>query len=123
MTYNPYRGMESPFFPGYDKPSDNCGCGAPEACGAEHKAAITVETVTRVSKSGQKSSVVVARPIGRMYHHTASKAFAAWDGHLALNDLHAPKVQPYQPPALPYVCDRPLSGSDLCSMNGGRCNP
>jgi hypothetical protein len=123
MSYNPYQGMESPFFPGYDQSYDRCTCGMPDACGAEHKPAVTVQTLARTTRSGKVEHVTSVNPIGKFYANTAHKAFAVWDGHLALNDLNQPKSKPYQPPALPFVCDRPMSGSSLCSLSSGTCNP
>ena len=123
MSYNPYQGMESPYFPGYDQSYERCSCGMPDACGAEHKTAVTVRTMTRATQNGKTEHVTMVEPIGKFFHNTAHKAFAVWDGHAALNDLHKPKYKPYQPPAQPFVCDRPMAGSSLWSLSSGTCNP
>ena len=127
MSYsanNPYQGFDTPFVPGYGQAYNQCACGAPDACGMEHQPAVKVENITRVTAAGHKENVTRVVPLGRIYESINHKAFATWDGQLALNDLYKPSVKPYRPPALPYVCDRPLSGAALCSAQGSAsCSP
>ena len=120
---NNYQGFDSPYYPGYNQPYDRCSCGGPDACGNEHKSAITLTTMSRANKNGTTDQLTVVNPVGKMYANTVHRPFAVWDGHLALSDLKPPKVKPYQPPGYAYVCDRPMAGSSLCSMSGGSCNP
>lgn len=122
MSYNPFGGFNNNDYPGYNQAYDRCSCGQPTACGNEHQAAVQVQTVTRTSASGQKEQVQVVKPIGSFFPDLANRAFAVWDGALALNDLSPPKFKAYRPPAYPYVCDRPMAGSSLCSASGS-CNP
>ena len=130
MSYtnsNPYQGFNHASVPGYSQPFNQCGCGGPDACGNEHQPAVKVETVLRMSATGQHEQVTRTVPLGHIYAAVTHKAFSIWDGNLALNDLYKPKPRPYMPPALPYVCDRPMSGAAMCGMNGGsvsgQCGP
>jgi hypothetical protein len=123
---NPYQGFDTPYVPGYNQPFNQCGCGGPDACGNEHQAAVKVENVTRVTATGKRENVTRVVPLGHIYDTVVHKAFATWDGKLALNDLYKPHSRTYRPPALPYVCDRPMAGSSLCSAQGGgsgQCGP
>jgi hypothetical protein len=121
---NPYQGFSSPFVPGYNQPFNQCACGFPDACGNEHQPAIKIERVTRVGATGQQETVNRVIPLGHMYESIAHRAFTPWDGQLALNDLYPSKVRAYRPPALPWVCDRPMAGASLCSAQGNsQCSP
>ena len=121
---NPYNGFNTPFVPGYNQPFNQCACGFPDACGNEHQPAVKVERVTRVGANGQKETVNRVVPLGHMYQSIMHRPFSTWDGQLALNDLYPKKAKPYQPPAIPAICDRPLAGAALCSAQGGaQCNP
>lgn len=122
---NPYQGFDLPYAPSYNDPYNRCSCGAASACGNEHQPAVKVESVTRVGANGQKENVSRVVPLGHIYPSVAHRAFSVWDGALALNDLYAPKQRSYQPPAFPFVCDRPLAGASLCTARGGaaQCSP
>lgn len=122
-NYNPYQGMESPFYPSWNQPFDRCSCGQPTACGNEHKQAVQVKQITRATRNGGQETISVVEPIGTFYANTAHRAFAVWDGHLALSDLNGPKFRQYQPPAQPYQCDRNASGSSLCASSPAVCAP
>lgn len=120
MTYKPYEGMNSPFFPGYDQAYSRCDCGNSNACGAEHRPAVTVRTIARATKDGKTEHVTVTEPIGRFYAETAKKAFAVWDGSLNLAYLSPPKKTAYRPPGVSYICtSRPAEGASLCSTSMG----
>lgn len=99
-SYNPNSGFESPFSPNYDRPYGNCDCGQAPACGNRPE----------------------PKAFGKMYEAVQHQSFAAWNGSLAASDLHPRVVKPYRPPALPYVCDRPIPGSSLCASSM-KCNP
>jgi hypothetical protein len=122
---NPYQGFSHPSVPGYNQPFNQCGCGGPDACGTEHQAAIKMATVTRMSATGQREQVTQTVPLGHFYATAPHNAFAIWDGNLALNDLYKSKQKHYMPPALPYVCDRPMSGAAMCNMGNmnSNCDP
>jgi hypothetical protein len=125
QTHNPYQGFDTPYVPGYNQPFNQCGCGGPDACGNEHQPAVKVENVTRVTATGQRETVTRTVALGHFYDTVVHKPYAIWDGQLALNDLYKNKQRGYKPPALPYVCDRPMAGSSLCSAQGGvgQCGP
>lgn len=127
MSSNPYQGFDSPFVPGYSQPYNQCGCGARDACGNEHQPVPKVETIVRATGSGKTETITRLAPQGVVKTALSTRAFSTWDGQLAQNDLHyKPSTgrRPYRPPALPYVCDRPLSGASLCSVQGvTQCSP
>ena len=121
---NPYNGFSSPFFPGYNQPFNQCGCGYSDACGNEHQPAVKIERITRTTMSGQSETVNRVAPLGHIYQSVMHRPFSTWDGQLALNDLYSKKSKHYTPPAIPAVCDRPLAGAALCSAQGGaQCSP
>ena len=122
---NPYQGFDSPYMPNYGDPFNSCGCGAASACGNEHQPTVKIQTVTRTTATGAKETVHQVAPLGHIYTSVAHVPFTTWDGSLASNDLYLRKGRPYQPPALPFVCDRPLGGSSLCSASTapGSCSP
>ena len=121
-SYNAYQGFDLSGYPSYNQPFERCGCGQPSACGNEHKAAVQVKTVTRATRSGGTETVTMVAPAGQLHQNPAQNAFGVWDGNLALLDLVPRQNKRYQPPALPYICDRPVAGTSLCGM-AGRCPP
>jgi hypothetical protein len=120
--YNPYMGFNSPYYPGYAQSYDRCSCGGPEACGNEHAPAVKVVQVSRATRGGKSETVNVVQPIGEYYRHLGVTPYSTWDGSLAMSDLKPPRYKPYRPPALPFICDRPLQGSSLCTISSP-CHP
>lgn len=121
---NPYQGFEASSMPGYKQPFNQCACGFADACGNEHQPAVKVEQVVRVGSNGQKETVHRVIPLGHMYQSIMHIPFSPWDGKLSVNDLYPKKVKAYQSPAYPFVCDRPMAGSALCSAQGAsQCSP
>jgi hypothetical protein len=122
---NQYNGFNNSFTPGYNQPFNQCGCGAADACGGEHQAAVKIEKVKMATGTGQVKEVQKVVQLGSFYTHVNQIPFSVWDGSLALNDLYGPNKKPYRPPAIPYVCDRPVAGSALCSASLGKspCDP
>lgn len=125
IAMSPYKGFDSQSVPGYNQPYNQCGCGVPDACGNPHQPSVKVETVKIATATGTTKTVTRVAALGSMYNHINQVPFSTWDGSLALNDLYGPKKKPYRPPAVPYVCDRPMAGSSLCSSSFGKspCDP
>lgn len=121
---SPYKGFSSQSVPGYNQPYNQCGCGVQESCGNAHQPSVKIENVKIASATGTKTVQKVV-PLGALYNHVNQVQFSTWDGALALNDLYGPHKKPYRPPAVPYVCDRPMAGSSLCSSSFGKspCDP
>lgn len=122
---SPYRGFNSPALPGYNQPFNQCGCGIPDSCGNQHQPSVKIENVKIATATGGTKTVQKVVPLGALYNHVGQVPFSTWDGSLALNDLYGAQKKPYRPPAIPYVCDRPVAGSSLCSSSFGKspCDP
>lgn len=121
--YNPYAGFSAQNVPGYNQPYDRCNCGLPDACGIAHQPAVKVRVVAKATGGGKVDiQETVIEPQGNLYRNNANAPFGTWDGHLVASDFNPPRVKPYRPPALPYVCDRPVAGSSLCGVPS-KCNP
>jgi len=120
-SYNPYAGFNTSLNPQYSQPFDGCACGGPDACGVAVKPTIKVKAVAKTTAAGTVEHALEVQPHGEVYVNSAHTPFGVWDNHLVANDLNAPKFRKYQPPALPYVCNRGGMGASLCGI--GSCNP
>lgn len=102
-----FKNVDHPFFPQSYRPYTRCDCGLPEACGNSHK--ITPNSAGAVHEMPHRQ---------RSFHH--------WEQAAVKNDLQPRKSRPYEPPANPFVCDRPITGqAQTCAYNAGsdRCPP
>jgi len=93
-----FHGFDHPFFPSAGRPYSHCDCGIPDACGAPH-----------VAKAYGAPHAIQHK------HHP----YTHWNGQLALLDVKPKKHGKYQPPSLPFVCDRPMPGSQSCAVPRG----